>query len=126
MRTLPFWFIGLAAIFALAGMAFGIFMSASQDHSLASAHAHNNLIGWVTMALYGFYYKAVPIAAKSRLALVHFWTALASALTFGPGIALAIAGKGEALAMISSFLVILAMLIFAYTVWTNKSALTVD
>lgn len=124
MKNLPYLFIGLATLFALAGMGFGIYMSAIQDHTLSGAHAHNNLIGWVTMALYGFYYKAVPTAAMTRLAMVHFWVAVVGALTFGPGIAMAILGQGEVLVQISSILVILAMLIFAYTVWTNRAGLT--
>jgi hypothetical protein len=123
MKSLPYWFIGLATLFAIAGMGFGIYMSAIQDHTLSGAHAHNNLIGWVTMALYGLYYKAVPVAL-TRLALVHFWVALAGALTFGPGVAMAILGRGEILVQISSVLVVLAMLIFAYKVWTNRAGLS--
>ncbi len=126
MRSLPYWFIGLGTLFALAGMVFGIYMSATQNFELAPAHAHNNLLGWVTMAIYGLYYKAVPSAAKTRLALVHFWVALLGALTFGPGIAMAILRNGEILVQISSLLVIVAMLIFAWTVFTNKAGLTVD
>ena len=126
MRSLPYWFIGLGTLFALAGMAFGIYMSAIQNFELAPAHAHNNLLGWVTMALYGFYYKAVPSAAKTRLALAHFWIAFIGALTFGPGIAMAILQKGTILVEVSSLLVILAMLIFAWTVFTNKAGMTVD
>jgi hypothetical protein len=126
MKTLPYWFIGLGTLFALAGMGFGIFMSVTQDFTLAPAHAHNNLLGWVTMALYGFYYKAVPSAAATRLALAHFWIAFIGALGFGPGVALALTGKTEVVIQIASLLVILAMLIFAWTVWTNKRGLTTE
>ena len=126
MKTLPYWFIGVGTLFALAGMGFGVYMSIVQDFALAPAHAHNNLLGWVTMALYGFYYKAVPGAAVTRLAVVHFWVAFVGALTFGPGVALAIMGKTEAVISVSSILVIIGMLIFAWTVWTNKRCLTAD
>jgi cbb3-type cytochrome oxidase subunit 1 len=125
MKSLPFWFIALASLFALAGMGYGIYMAASQDHTLSGAHAHNNLIGFVTMALYGVYYRLVPAAATTRLALVHFWLALIGAVTFGPGVAMAILGQGELLITVSSFAVILAMLIFAITVFRNRAALTV-
>ena len=126
MKTLPYWFIGLGTLFALAGMGFGVYMSATQDFTLAPAHAHNNLLGWVTMALYGFYYKAVPSAGATRLALAHFWIAFIGALGFGPGVALAILGKTEVVIQIASLLVILGMLIFAWTVWTNKRGLTTE
>lgn len=125
MKSLPFWFIGFAVLFAIAGMSVGIYMGIADDHTLAPAHAHNNLIGWVTMALYGFYYKAVPAAAKTRLALIHFWLALAGSLTIGLGIALAAQGQAI-LVQIASLLVIAAMVLFAYIVWTNRAGLSVD
>jgi hypothetical protein len=124
MKSLSFWFIMLASLFALAGMAFGIWMSASQDHTLAGAHAHNNLIGFVTMAFFGVYYRLVPAAAATRLAVVHFWVAFVGAVLFPIGVGMAILGMGPLLAQVSSILVILAMLIFAWTIFANRSALT--
>ena len=123
MKSLPFWFIMLASLFALAGMGFGIWMSASQDHTLAGAHAHNNLIGFVTMALYGIYYRLVPAATATRLAVVHFWVAFAGAILFPIGVGMAILSMGPLLAQISSILVILSMLIFAWTVFANRTGL---
>lgn len=123
MKSLPYWFIGLGTLFALAGMVLGIYMGMSEDHSLIDAHAHNNLIGYVTMIIYGVYYRLVPAAASKRLALVHFWLALAGAATFGIGLALALQGISW-LIQVSSLLVILAMLVFSWTVWTNRTGLT--
>ena len=124
MKSLPYWFVGVGSIFVLAGMAWGIQMSITQDFTLAPAHAHNNLIGFVIMSIYGFYYRLVPAAADKRLAVIHFWVALLSVVVFVPGIALAIQGKGEIGAIVGSLLVVLSMLIFAWTVWTNKAGLT--
>jgi len=124
MKSLPYWFVSLGTLFVLAGMVWGIQMSITQDFTLAPAHAHNNLIGFVVMTIYGVYYRLVPAAAVKRLALVHFWVALIGVLVFVPGIALAILGKGEILAAAGSVIVLLSMLIFAYTVWTNKAGLT--
>lgn len=47
----------LAPVAALGGMVLGIRMGISQDFTLAPAHAHLNLLGWVTLALYGLYYR---------------------------------------------------------------------
>src|SRR5689334_11480576 len=52
----------------LAGMGFGIFMGVTQDFMLAPAHAHLNLLGFVTMFLSALYYRAFPEAAAMRLA----------------------------------------------------------
>jgi cbb3-type cytochrome oxidase subunit 1 len=125
MKSLPFWFILLASLFALGGMAFGVYMAASQDHTLAGAHAHNNLIGFVTMALFGIYYRLVPVAATTRLAVIHFWVSLIGAIIFPLGIGLAISGQGPMVAQVSSLVVILSMLIFAWTVIRNRVGLTV-
>lgn len=126
MRSLPYWFISLSTLFAIVGMGVGIYMAASQDHILASAHAHNNLLGFVAMALYGLYYKAVPIAARTRLAVVHFWLAFAGALTLGPGVGLAVTGRGETLASLSSIIVLLSMVLFAYIVFANRQGLKAE
>ncbi len=123
MKGIAFWFIFLGALFALVGMAWGVQMSISQDHLLAPAHAHNNLIGYVTMVIYGVYYALVPAAGTKRLALVHFWIALIGSATFGAGIAMAVQQRGEVLVQISTLFVIAAMIIFAWTVWSNRAAL---
>ena len=125
MKSLPFWFIAVGSVLALIGMAWGIQMAISQDHTLSPAHAHNNLIGFVTMVIYGAYYKLVPAAAQTRLALVHFWVSLIGALTVGIGIALATTGQGELLAVFASIATILGMAIFVFTVFRNRAALTV-
>ena len=41
-------------------MTLGIYMGIEQDFTLAPAHAHLNLLGWVTMALYGLYHRGAP------------------------------------------------------------------
>jgi cbb3-type cytochrome oxidase subunit 1 len=123
LRNLPVYFIGLATVFALIGMAYGMYMAGSQDHSLTGAHAHNNLLGWVTIAIYGLYYAAVP-PAISRLATIHFWVTLVANLIFPIGIGMAILGQTPAVAAIGGGLEIIAMLIFAFTVWTSRAAIT--
>jgi hypothetical protein len=124
MKSLPFWFVFTGAVFALIGMAWGIQMSMTQDHTLASAHAHNNLVGFVVMTIYGVYYRLVPGAANTALARIHFWLALASAAIIGIGIALAVMGTTPVVAIIASLLTIAAMAIFVWTVWTNREGLT--
>lgn len=58
MRISDFCFI-FAALSALGGMVLGITMGISQDFTLAPAHAHLNLLGWVTMAIYGLYHRGI-------------------------------------------------------------------
>jgi cbb3-type cytochrome oxidase subunit 1 len=112
MRRIAFWFFASAAIYVVVGMVFGIWMSASQDHSLAPVHGHLNLIGWVSMAIFGVFYHLVPSAAASRLATIHFWLMTAAIWIMVPGIAMAIQGTGETLAKVGSLLALLGMLTF--------------
>ncbi|MDC9824283.1 hypothetical protein PRN20_11100 [Devosia sp. ZB163] len=125
MKSLPFWFIAVGVLLGFAGMLWGLQMAITQDHTLSPGHAHNNLVGFVLMIIYGVYYKLVPVAAGSRLALAHFILALIGALTMGAGVAMATSGQGEWLAQIASIATILGMAVFVYTVFRNRAALTV-
>ncbi len=120
MKGIAFLFFVTAAIAVLLGMFWGIHMSASGDHSMAPAHAHLNLIGWVTMGLFGLYYHTVPAAAESKLARIHYPLALAGLVTVVPGIVMALREQSETLAKIGSLLTALSMLLFVVVVITTR------
>ena len=46
-------FMQIAVLAALCGMTLGVVMGARQEFTLAPAHAHLNLLGWVSMMVYG-------------------------------------------------------------------------
>lgn len=120
MKGISFLFMALATLCALIGMAWGIVMSASGDHSMFPAHAHLNLIGWVGFAIFAFYYHLVPEAAESLLAKAHAALAIAGVVVIVPGIVMALTGRGEALAKLGSVLTILSMLAFFVVVLTHR------
>ena len=66
-------FLRLAVIYVLLGVTLGIVMAASHDYTFKPVHAHLNLLGWASMALFGLWYRSAPAAAETRLAKVHFW-----------------------------------------------------
>jgi len=66
-------FLRLAVIYALFGVCLGIIMAASHDYSFRPVHAHLNLLGWASMALFGLWYRSVPVSADNLLAKLHFW-----------------------------------------------------
>lgn len=49
-------FFAFGVLSVLLGMLLGMHMGASENFTLSQAHAHINLVGWVTMALYGTFY----------------------------------------------------------------------
>lgn len=66
-------FLRLAVIYVLLGVTLGIVMAASHNFTFRPVHAHLNLLGWASMALFGLWYRSAPAAAETRLAQVHFW-----------------------------------------------------
>ena len=66
-------FLRLAVVYVLLGVTLGIVMAASHDFTFRPVHAHLNLLGWASMALFGLWYRSAPAAAETRLAQVHFW-----------------------------------------------------
>ncbi|SDU49363.1 hypothetical protein [Stappia sp. ES.058] len=116
MRSVPTWFFATAALFGLAGMVWGIQMSASHDHTLSPAHGHLNLLGFVMSAVFGTYYALTPTAAASPLARIHFALVVATVLVLTPGIVFAIRDNWPVLAQAGSLLAIATMALFAVTV----------
>lgn len=113
----------LAVLFVIAGMAMGIGMAASQDHSIMPAHAHLNLLGWVSLFLFGIYYERRPALDTRRLAVVQvvLWSIGTAVLT----IAVAAIHLGyeaaDPVAGVASLVLLAAMLLFAYVVFRPAS-----
>ncbi|WP_417688379.1 hypothetical protein [Roseibium sp.] len=120
MRGLAFWFYFTGVVYVIVGMALGIHMSASHDYTFAPVHAHINLIGWVTMGLFGLYYHAVPRAAAGLLPKVHFAVASVGFWLVIPGIVLAIQEKGELFAKLGSVLTLASMVLFLIVVFRSR------
>jgi hypothetical protein len=116
MRDTAFVFFLAAVLCVTVGMGWGIQMAISQNHMFAGAHAHLNLVGWTTMALFGLYYRLTPQAGATRLAQVHVVIAILGVLVMVPGIAIAIDTGAPGLAAAGALLTALSMAIFLVTV----------
>ncbi len=92
--TIDTRFFRAAVIYALVGMAGGIYMAASHDHSLTPAHAHWLLLGWVSMFLYGVFYRLFPTASRT-LAAWHWWIANIGLIVMVAGIVIIYSGAPE-------------------------------
>src|SRR3712207_1889038 len=105
----------LAVLFVIAGMAMGIGMAATQDHSIMPAHAHLNLLGFVSLFLFGIYYERRPALDGSRLALaqVALWSVGTVILTTAVAAIHLGHAAAEPFAGIASLLVLAAVLLFA-------------
>ncbi|HXQ39898.1 MAG TPA: hypothetical protein VN821_01430 [Candidatus Udaeobacter sp.] len=121
MANIDRWFLRIAVIYALVAMLLGISMGMREDFTQAPTHAHLNLVGWVSMALYALVYRQYPAAAQSRLAMLHFWVANIGAVLLTLGVYTQMAGMPSlAFIVISgSMITILGMLIFAVIVYSK-------
>jgi len=81
MSRITVWFIKCALIYFLAAILLGLHMSsASTLYPYKPIHAHLNLLGWMSMMIYGVAYHILPRFSgrplwSERLAEAHFWLA---------------------------------------------------
>jgi hypothetical protein len=120
MPRVALWFFAVAPLYVLIGMGFGIYMGAAMDFTLAPAHAHLNLIGWVTMALYGTFFALCP-AASRKLAWTVFWLNNIGICMLFPSLAMVLL-YGDASVfllplVLSQFVVFAGMACFIAAVW---------
>ena len=71
-NTTATWF-KFAVLYLVIGVALGLHMAKSGNHGMYPVHAHINLLGWVSMSLFGLIYRQFPALAGNKLAKAHFW-----------------------------------------------------
>ncbi|WP_045836701.1 hypothetical protein [Hyphomicrobium sp. 99] len=120
MKGLASRFFASALIYAVLGMSLGVIMGMTHDHTQMPTHAHILVIGWVSFALFGFFYHLFPAAALTRIATAQFWLAEVSLLTMVAGLLLIFSGRpelGEPFAGVGSIGVLLSTILFAINAW---------
>lgn len=118
--SLSVGFIRASVLYAIAGMALGIHMAASHDHSQLATHAHLMLFGWVGMTIYAAVYKLWPDAAEGLLPKLHMLVAHVALVTLTVGLFIIYDGNielGDPIAAIASVVLIANMALFAWIVW---------
>ena len=81
-------FFVVGALLLLSGMILGEYMGANENFTLAPLHAHINLLGWVTLALYGTFYTLTKDTYSPKLAWTNFVLSSVGILTMIPVLAL--------------------------------------
>jgi hypothetical protein len=124
MPKLSDLFFKAAALFLVVGLSMGLQMAIGGDHNVIGPHAHANLLGWVTMAIFGGYYALNPAKAVTRLARTHFWIYTVSIAIMVPSLYLLYLGFPalEPLVAVSSLTAFAAVLLFVFIVFTRPDA----
>jgi hypothetical protein len=126
MKNLANWFLRLAVLYFVAGVSLGLYMAASQDHTMHPVHAHLNLLGWVSLGVFGLFYRVVPQAAATKLAQAHFWLYVPAHFVMMVLLFELFRGHSavEPFLGVASFIVGAGVLCFAVVVWRNTAAVT--
>ena len=111
-----------AVLCVIAGMIWGLQMAISDNHAAHPGHAHLNLLGWVSLFLFGIYYRLHPELEHDKRALAQIWLWLAGTIVQAIGVGLVHTGtsSAEPLAAGGSFAVFVAMLLFAWLVFRSE------
>ena len=112
MRRIDLSFLLLATLSLIVGVCLGIWMGIVHDFQFAPVHAHLNLLGWVSLSIFGLAYRAYPALAESWIAPTHFGIAVVAVVVFPIGIALSVSGVTVALAIVGSLIWLAAVLLF--------------
>lgn len=112
MKRVDIYFLLLAVILLTCGVLLGIHMAMSHDYQLSPVHAHTNLVGWASMALFGLTYRAYPQLKETPLARIHFALAAAAAVVMPYGIYRAVVLQSEPVAIVASLTWLAAVLVF--------------
>jgi hypothetical protein len=112
MKRVDVYFLLLATVLLVCGAVLGIVMGAREDFQLTPVHAHLNLAGWASLALFGLTYRTYPELAATKLARYHFIVSATASVFLPIGIGFAVLRAQPTLAIFASILWLLGVLMF--------------
>jgi len=126
MPRISEYYFRSAILFLVVGIGVGLHMSMSQDHSATGAHAHINLLGWVTSAVFGGYYALNPAKAAGRLPLIQYIVYTVGVVVMCASLYLLLTGTPamEPVVAVSSLVAFAGVLLFAWIVWMPAASVS--
>ncbi|QQR39935.1 hypothetical protein [Devosia rhizoryzae] len=124
MPSVSHLFFRAGIVFLMVGIGLGLAMSISQNHDVTGAHAHINLLGWVTSAVFGAYYALNPAKAQGLLPRLHFWLYTAGVTVMTASLYFLLKGTPgmEAPVAVGSLMVAAGVLIAAWVIFMPAAA----
>jgi cbb3-type cytochrome oxidase subunit 1 len=118
------WFLRLAVVYFVLSVVLGNVMGATNNFTLMGVHAHLSLLGWVSLAVIGLIYHAMPHAASTKLAKTHFWLHNLALPVQMMALALYLSGTKEAgpILGMASMVIGLGVVCFAINIWKHTKA----
>jgi len=117
------WWLRMAAIYLVTGVALGNFMGATHDFSLRSVHAHINLLGWASMLGFGLVVQQFADTLNTRLVMLQFWVHQLAVPLMLAGLAALMRGvtAAEPLVGLGAMAVGVAVVMFAINLWRGTT-----
>lgn len=96
-------------------------MGMIHNFAFTSVHAQINLLGWVSMEIFGIIYSIYPRAAESGLAKTHFWLHNSGVPLMQVALFIQILTGNQAI-IIGSIMVVVGTLLFLINVFKKNNA----
>ena len=112
-----------AILLLIVGIGIGIHMSMAGDHSVMGAHAHLNLLGWVTAALFGTYHALNPAKAAGRLPMLQYAVYMIGLAIMIPSLYMMLGGNpgAEPAVALGSLVVFAGVLLFGWIIFSGDA-----
>ncbi len=120
MSKITIWFLKCAMLYFVAAILIGIYMSkAGGVYPLRPIHTHFNLLGWMSMMIYGVGYHILPRFSgaplwSEKLSLIHLW--LANIGLLGMALGWILIGQGVTNNVLHAFSIIEAISVILFVV----------
>jgi drug/metabolite transporter (DMT)-like permease len=114
-------FFKTAVVCLIVGLAMGLQMGMSGNHTVIAAHAHLNLLGWVSCSIFGGYYALNPAKAVRRIAMIHYGIYVLGLIVMLPALYFMELGnpQWEPAVGIGAIIVFVGVLVFAVIIFSK-------
>jgi len=117
----PHAFFAAAAFYAMVGVSWGLAMGITENHATYSAHAHLNLLGWLSLAMMGTFYATAGQGVSDKVKAVNFVVSNLGVLLMIPGLFMYLGQAGPPavfgpMIATGSLLVVAGFFVFGLTV----------
>ena len=113
-------YVALAIALLLIGELLGLYMGLMSDMKLRMLHVTIQLVGFVTLMLFGFTYRLWPAMKTGMLAAVQFWLAAVGVLGIVVGTYQYVTTGAVMIVAHASIVFIIATILLAWLFWTRR------
>ena len=120
MKTVDITYVAIGSLWLVSGMLLGIGMGAARSFTFAPLHAHINLIGFSSHAVFGMAYRQWPALKDLPLAPYQFWIFIVATPVTLIGLYFTLTNGPELPTIIGSIAVLIGAALFAVMIWSER------